>query len=52
MAVTVAGAMAVRCRDGLPEGGRGAGGRGGDHAEWTLPSDGDNWGLEPGRVWV
>lgn len=33
VAVTVAGAMAVRCRDGLPDGGRGAGGKGGDHAE-------------------
>lgn len=32
VAVTVAGAMKVRCRDGLPEGDRGAGGRGGDHS--------------------
>ena len=52
VAVTVAGAMEVRCRDGLPDGGRGAGGRGGDHAEWTSLSEGDNRGIEPNRVWV
>lgn len=51
VAVTAAGGLEVRCRDGLPDGDRGAGGGGGNHGrEWMPLSAGDNRGIEPSRV--
>lgn len=43
--------MEGRCKDGLSDGDRGAGGRGGDQSrEWMPLSAGDNRGIEPARV--
>lgn len=51
VAVTGAGGMEVRYKDGLTDGSSKAGGRGGDHSrKWTPLSAGDNRGIEPGRV--